>query len=70
MDAVVGALRSRIAERVVIGPPIAGGMNGVESTIIYQNRLDQTASGGVIGAIGTRASGFDASDLSGPAFVP
>jgi hypothetical protein len=66
------------AERVVIGPPIAYGMAGVESiggppaSMIYGRQLSNLGSGGLIGAAG--ASGFvgggqafDAGGLSGSA---
>jgi hypothetical protein len=56
------------AERVVIGPPIAVGLPGVEAEILYQNLLQQTrgqaaasgAAAGVTGAAG-QPSGSPAS---------
>jgi hypothetical protein len=45
-------------ERVVIGPPIANGLRGVEAEVVYQNLIGQTQIGGsptagVAGAVGT-----------------
>ncbi len=54
------------AERVVIGPPIANGMTGVEALVIYQRQLSNLSSGGSIGVAGG-AAGFDAGGLSGSA---
>jgi hypothetical protein len=34
------------AERVVIGPPIANGMLGVEAEVVYTNQISQVQSGG------------------------
>jgi hypothetical protein len=56
------------AERVVIGPSIAYGMNGFEAVnIIYPRQLGNLASGGSLGAAAAGAAGFDASGLSGSA---
>jgi hypothetical protein len=60
------------AERVVIGPGIAYGMTGVESTIIYQRQLQGLGSGGAGGGggggfTGGGAAGFDGGGLSGSA---
>jgi hypothetical protein len=54
------------AERVVIGPPVANGLTGVEATIIYGNQLGalQQGSAANIGGF-SGAQGFDASGLSG-----
>ena len=55
-------------ERVVIGPRIANGMTGVESTLIYGRQLSNLSSGGSGGSAGAgAASGLDGGGLSGSA---
>ena len=60
------------AERVVIGPPIADGLSGIEENAIFGNQLQGIASGGAIGGgvsgIGSfvgGGGGLDAGGLSG-----
>jgi hypothetical protein len=62
------------AERVVIGPPLADGMSGVEAVSIYGNQLSGIASGGALGGgvagVGTFVGGggaFTGGGLSGAA---
>jgi hypothetical protein len=55
-------------QRVVIGPPPAVGLNGVEAGIIYNNLLNQTLSGGARtgGAIGVGGTpGYGSAGRSG-----
>jgi hypothetical protein len=55
-------------ERVVIGPPVAHGLTGVEAVVIYDNQLGalrQSSAANVGGFSG--GQGFDGSGLSGAA---
>jgi hypothetical protein len=61
-------------ERVVIGPPIANGMMGMEAASIYNNELNSIRSGGAItggvagiGGFVGGGLGFDSGGLSGAA---
>jgi hypothetical protein len=60
-------------ERVVIGPPIAGGLRGTDSFLIDRNRLGSVAAGGAlggtVGGAGTSvgATPLDSSGLTGSA---
>jgi hypothetical protein len=55
-------------ERVVIGPPIANGLTGVEAVTIYGNQLGALQQGSAANVGGfSGAQGFDASGLSGGA---
>ncbi len=75
--ALLGALASGSfpvpAERIVIGPPIAGGLGAVEAIGLYGNRLNQTLTGRAAGgapAAATVGNDFDGSGLSGGAVFP
>jgi hypothetical protein len=61
-------------QRVVIGPPLADGISGVESILIYGNQLSGIASGGALGGgvtgVGSFVGGglgFTGAGLSGAA---
>ena len=55
------------AERVVVGPRIAHGLDGLESQLIYQRQLQGLGQGGVLGGGGGAAGSFDGGGLSGNA---
>jgi hypothetical protein len=54
------------AERVLVGLPIANGLNGQESAVLYGNQLNQFFTGGG-GAASGAFSSFNGSGLSGGA---
>lgn len=64
------------AERVLIGPPIANGLWGVEALLVNRNRLGAVAGQGGFGSgLGGAGSGvgpgsFDASGLTGSTVTP
>jgi hypothetical protein len=51
-------------ERVVIGPPLAHGLAGVEAVLINENLMRQTAAQGALGGLGFGATG----GAAGPGF--
>ncbi len=56
-------------ERLVIGPPIAHGLMGVEADVLFYNQLYSLSQGGAgIGGF-SGSQGFDASGLSGGALT-
>lgn len=59
------------AERVIVGKPLAGGLNGIEAEIIYGAQLNQLQAGSAVAGGGsTAAQSFDSSGLSGSAVAP
>jgi hypothetical protein len=55
-------------ERVLIGPPVAAGMAGFESVIVYGNQIGSLGAGGAPGVGGyAGAQGFTGGGLSGSA---
>jgi hypothetical protein len=55
-------------ERILVGPPIAAGMAGVESIFIYGNQLGSLGAAGAGGVGGyAGSSGLNAGGLSGSA---
>jgi hypothetical protein len=57
-------------ERVLVGPPIAAGLAGVESIYIYGNQLGSLSGGGAGGVGGfAGSSGLTAGGLSGSALT-
>jgi hypothetical protein len=54
-----------VPERVVVGPPVAYGLQGVEAELVYQNLLQQTQSRGTLLQPST---GFTSAGLIGGGF--